>query len=224
MFAGIVNLCASQLPSDQFGFGWINPTLYLQKNQDLFHDIIGGNNQNNMDQPALSCPPYPSPGNSISSGDDLCQKFNVTAILNAYLKYNGAYGDKVFITISSKTSDGDDVFVSRNVTTGESISFGYDITYSNPRPLSSSITINIMSPIPGQAGNFPLHNATVSTSCPGPWTIDNTIAGGLVVKGVLAAGEGEVKLLFDSSTSPKESFGFEATPGWVRKSGNKYTM
>jgi len=43
IFAGIVNLCASQLPEGQAGFGWINPTLY--KNQDIFFDIKRGNNQ-----------------------------------------------------------------------------------------------------------------------------------------------------------------------------------
>jgi len=43
IFAGMVNLCASQLPLNVSGFGWINPTLY--KANDLFFDIKGQNNQ-----------------------------------------------------------------------------------------------------------------------------------------------------------------------------------
>ena len=45
IFAGIVNLCASQLPVNHVGgFGWLNPTLYMHS-KEIFFDIIGGNNQ-----------------------------------------------------------------------------------------------------------------------------------------------------------------------------------
>lgn len=43
IFAGIVNLCASQLPGHVPGFGLINHILY--KAEELFFDIEGGNNQ-----------------------------------------------------------------------------------------------------------------------------------------------------------------------------------
>ena len=55
IFAGIVNLCASQLPDDVAGFGWINPLLY--KNQEIFSDIVGGNNQYNEDNTPCPDPP-----------------------------------------------------------------------------------------------------------------------------------------------------------------------
>ena len=54
--AGIVNLCASQLPDEKNGFGWINSIIY--KAEDLFFHIDSGNNQyglNRDDEQTFFC-------------------------------------------------------------------------------------------------------------------------------------------------------------------------
>jgi len=231
MFAGIVNLCASQLPPDQVGFGWINPQLYLPQNQDLFYDIKRGNNQISAGNPAESCPRYDS---FDPEKGDLCEnyKFDITKIVNAYLRYDGykEVGDKVFIKIYEEYSDKTQVvFVSRMVTKDELISFGYDHTQRDKRPLDF-ITIEFFDSDPDQGGSQLLYRR-VPLSCSGTprrWTINELLTPGLVLKGILAHRDEpdkenfSYKLFFDTFASREHRtkiFGFEATSGWDPASG-----
>jgi len=115
IFAGIVNLCASQLPDDEVGFGWINHRLYQNSNNpEIFYDIVGGNNQ--YQTTGETCPP--------STFTATCPINNV---LKAFLRYDGSFGETVFVSIvQDDGSPNPATFVNRNVSSGESISFGFD--------------------------------------------------------------------------------------------------
>ena len=201
----MVNLCASQLPEGKTGFGWINPSLY--KNGGIFYDIIGGNNYH-------SCvPDIVSTGNNCSAG------FNV---LKAYLTYNGSLGDTVFVVIKNTHS----TFVTQTVHKDASIAFGFDInTGYNTEEFDFvianfaevKITIYDSDPDDGDTTVF-LQSATLSTSCPGPWTIGSEIFldSGLVLIGRTINPNPNPKSLYSGVViSENTFFGFEATEGWV---------
>jgi hypothetical protein len=204
MFAGIVNLCASQLDDDQAGFGWINP--YLYQNPDLFFDIIGDNNSN--DQNGGSCPPPPV--------NEICPAANFIA--KAYLTYDGSLGETVFVDIQTTGTS----FVSRTVAKDESIAFGFDVTITDsaatPSTLDNFKDVSIIvSDLDPDQGGSTIISKTMSTSCPGSWTIGSTIVSGFVLNGFLNY---DLDLPFTPVANVEANgkfFGFEATDGWVSK-------
>jgi len=212
MFAGIVNLCASQLPPDQVGFGWINPSLY--KNEGIFYDIVGQNNSGDVDGT-----PSPSSNNFVESGS--CSGEN--KIARGYLTYDGSLGDKVFVVIKSK----DNIFVTKTVKKGESIAFGFDITkdaedYNGTFNNFKKVSITISNSDPNDGGST-LHNKTLSTACSEVWTIGSEIISksGFKLNGFIIYEVINDNYFFALRTIKLTDsfFGFEATKGWDPASG-----
>jgi hypothetical protein len=203
-------LCASQLGDDQAGFGWINPRLY--QNPGLFFDIIGDSNSNNA--VGKSCPSTLPPVNETCPAEN--------SIAKAYLTYDRSLGGTIFVDIKTKTTDVP--FVLRTIKTNESISFGFDDTFDSDFNFTfenfKEVSIIVSNLDPDQGGSTIIISETLSTSCPGPWTIGSTIASGFVLNGFLN---------YDIDTGTESNineangkfFGFEATEGWVSK---KYTI
>jgi hypothetical protein len=183
----------------------INPLLY--KNQDIFFDIIGGDNSRNA--ASRECPdPIPPVIETCPAGD---------TIAKAYLTYDGSLGETVFVDIQTTGT----TFVSGLVKKDDAISFGFDVTnkksdfdfaFKNLKEVS--IIVSNSDP---DEGGVTIITETLSTSCPGPWTIGSTIASGsgLVLNGFL-----NYDNEFDSQSvnikADKKFFGFKATSGWVR--------
>jgi hypothetical protein len=186
----------------------INPLLY--KNQDIFFDIIGGDNSRNA--ASRECPdPIPPVIETCPAGD---------TIAKAYLTYDGSLGETVFADIQTT----DVTFVRRTVTKGESISFGFDISirleefnfaFNNLKEVS--IIVSNSDP---DKGGTTIINETLSTSCTGPYNTGSTIASGFVLDGFLSykRNDDTGKFTFGSINIKANGgfFGFEATTGWVR--------
>merc|ERR1712161_56743 len=175
LFAGIVNLCASQLPPDQVGFGWINPILY--KNEGIFYDIVGQNNSGVF--------PGGASGHNFVERGTSCSDGNMIA--RGYLTYDGSLGDTVFVIINSK----DNIFVTKTVAKDESIAFGFDITntfegFNGTFNNFKEVSIIISDSDPNDDGST-LFNVTLSTVCPGLWTIGSEIISdsGFVLNGFI---------------------------------------
>jgi len=205
IFAGIVNLCASQLPDDEVGFGWINPMLYQSSsNPEIFFDVIGDNNQ--YQSFGEECPPPPTVAT--------CPTNN---ILYAYLTYDGSHGDSVFVTIESNDGDPNPTtFVNRIVTSGESISFGFNLIATFVEfPFSEFVRFKISTLEPVQTIKI---NESLSTACPGPWSIGNSPVPGFVLDGFIYENDGQLftEVFVDAL---EFFFGFQATPGWDPASG-----
>lgn len=205
MFAGMVNLCASQLPEDVTGFGWINPSLY--NNGGIFYDIIRGNNY------------YPCVPQVSSSSICLAPE----RLLKAHLLYTGSLGDTVFVVIKNTHSTFVRQAMSKN---GPSIAFGFDISsrgydFVTENFKEVSITIYDSDPDDGDSKVL-LNNVTLSTSCPGPWTILNSITpnSGLLLIGRTVFVVADNKVYTNTDViSEGGFFGFEATEGWDPASG-----
>jgi hypothetical protein len=93
----------------------------------------------------------------------------------------------IFVDITTKTTDVP--FVSRTIKTNESISFGFDDTLDSGFNFTfdnlKEVSIIVSNLDPDQGGSTIITSKTLSTSCPGPWTIGSTIASGFVLNGFL---------------------------------------
>jgi hypothetical protein len=184
----------------------INPLLY--KNQDIFFDIIGGDNSRNA--ASRECPdPIPPVIETCPAGD---------TIAKAYLTYDGSLGETVFVDIQTTGTS----FVSRTVAKDESIAFGFDVTITDsaatPSTLDNFKDVSIIvSDLDPDQGGSTIISKTMSTSCPGSWTIGSTIVSGFVLNGFLNY---DLDLPFTPVANVEANgkfFGFEATDGWVSK-------
>jgi len=92
-------------------------------------------------------------------------------LLVAYLRYDGSFGDDVFLEIvcGEETS-----YIDRMIKSGETIDFR---TRANPCP---AVNVIIYDTDPDLGGST-LAEQNVITSCPGPWTLGNKIAQALVL-------------------------------------------
>jgi hypothetical protein len=170
----------------------INPLLY--NNQGLFFDIIGENNSEG------DCP-LPPVVDTCPAGD---------TIAKGYLTYDGSLGETVFVDIQTTGT----TFVHRTVSKDESISFGFDFTLEVPDFNLTEITIIVSNLDPDQGGSTVI-SKTLSTSCPGPWTIGSTIASVFVLNGFLYYDD-EFAIQPVNINADGFFFGFGATSGWVR--------
>jgi len=211
LFAGIVNLCASQLPPDQVGFGWINPILY--KNEGIFYDIVGQNNSGVF--------PGGASGHNFVERGTSCSDGNMIA--RGYLTYDGSLGDTVFVIINSK----DNIFVTKTVAKDESIAFGFDITntfegFNGTFNNFKEVSIIISDSDPNDDGST-LFNVTLSTVCPGLWTIGSEIISdsGFVLNGFIRyiRYNDYYSSWLETVNITEYFFGFEATKGWDPASG-----
>jgi hypothetical protein len=78
----------------------------------------------------------------------------------------------------------------------------------------TEITIIVSNSDPDQGGSTVI-SKTLSTSCPGPWTIGSTIASVFVLNGFLYYDD-EFAIQPVRINANGKFFGFEATSGWVR--------
>jgi hypothetical protein len=88
-------------------------------------------------------------------------------LLVAYLKYDGSLGETVFVEI---VCDKSTTFIDRPVVAGETVPF-------RTRANSCAEVSFIISDGDPEDGGTNLAEETVTTECPGPWTLGNTIAG-----------------------------------------------
>jgi len=88
-------------------------------------------------------------------------------LLVAYLKYDGSLGETVFVEI---VCDKSTTFIDRPVVAGETVPF-------RTRANSCAEVSFIISDGDPENGGTNLAEETVTTECPGPWTLGNTIAG-----------------------------------------------
>lgn len=88
-------------------------------------------------------------------------------LLVAYLKYDGSLGDSIFLEV---VCDKSTTYIDREIEADETFLFR---TRSNS---CEEVDFIVYTSDPMIDGSF-LQQSTVSTSCPGPWTLGTTIAG-----------------------------------------------
>jgi hypothetical protein len=214
LFAGIVNLCASQLDDDVAGFGWINPLLY--QNPGLFFDIIGGNNQYFRQEGgpsgvrSQSCP--------ISPTVETCPVD--ATILVAYLNYDGFFGEEILLEadcIINGTNTA--AYIDRTITSGESFSVGPDVVLGDGNTPCSEFALTFSD----NNGGVVKENK-ISTACPGPWTLNSELLTAFTIEGFLSTDDLNDSVqgssLGPNITANGKYFGFEALVGWVSRSKN----
>ena len=138
-----------------------------------------------------------SPLNSVSC-DRLTAPVSETCpatseILVAFLKYDGSFGPSAFVIPTCDKAE----YFARPVSTGEILEF-------RTRASSDSCTdvlFTIYDSDP-ELGGSEVGSATASIACPGPWTIGNTIAPGLVL--AYFASTTDSGLSFDFNTPEAE--------------------
>merc|ERR1712161_132919 len=92
-------------------------------------------------------------------------------LLVAYLKYDGSLGDTVFVEL---VCDEETTYIDRLVVAGETFAFR---TRANS---CAQVSFLISSSDPDNGGSI-LAEETITTACPGPWTLGNKIAGSMVL-------------------------------------------
>jgi len=92
-------------------------------------------------------------------------------LLVAYLKYDGSLGDTVFVEL---VCDESTTYIDRLVVAGETFAFR---TRANS---CAQVSFLISSSDPDNGGST-LAEETITTACPGPWTLGNKIAGSMVL-------------------------------------------
>ncbi|OEU12954.1 hypothetical protein FRACYDRAFT_262781 [Fragilariopsis cylindrus CCMP1102] len=124
--------------------------------------------------PGPTPPPTPPPTLAPTGECSIDSCVNCTAIMNtfgAYLKYDGSLGDVVFVEVICDKST---TYIDRPIAAGETFPFR---TRANS---CEEVTFVISDADPDIDGNN-LAEETVSTLCPGPWTLGATIAGAFVL-------------------------------------------
>lgn len=101
-------------------------------------------------------------------------------LLVAYLRYDGSFGDDAFLEI---VCGEETAYIDRMIKSGETIEFN---TRANACP---EVNIILYDRDPNLGGSI-LASQTVSTSCPGPWTLGTKIAQAMVLDGYIDTTDG----------------------------------
>ena len=135
-------------------------------------------------------------------------------LLIAYLKYDGSLGDTIFLEV---VCDRSTTYVERPIQAGETFQFR---TRSNA---CAEVNFIAYTSDPIVDGSF-LQQVTVSTLCPGPWTLGGKIAGAFSIDAFIDTGDNgvtfelhidEVEVQLDYTVANTGQFALTALTGEV---------